>query len=112
MVVNKEIPEEEQQPGPLRQCNNLAESSNDRSSDAEGHDFTCKICEILWIELTDWVQCDICDEYICPKCYGKRDISADDHFFVVFASDQKYKDQISIQLSIINHAMNLSNFIH
>ena len=31
-VVNEEMPQEEQQPGPLRQCNNLAESSNDESS--------------------------------------------------------------------------------
>ena len=37
---------------------------------------TCKICKIPWIELTEkcgnWVQCAICDEYICPKRYDKR----------------------------------------
>ena len=32
-VVNKELPHEEQQPGPMRQCNNLSESSNDESSE-------------------------------------------------------------------------------
>ena len=54
MVVNKEIPEEEQQPSPWRQCNNFAESSNDESSDEEeDYGITCKICEILWVELTD-----------------------------------------------------------
>ena len=40
-----------------------------------------KICKITWIELAEkcggWIQCDICDEYIRPRCYGKRDISAD-----------------------------------
>ena len=64
----------------------MAESPNDESSDKEEDDgTTCKTCKIPWIEQTekcrDWVQCDICDEYICPKCYDKRDISADDDFF-------------------------------
>ena len=81
------------QSGKLRQCNILTESSNDESSDEEEDDgTTCKICEIPWIELTeecgDWVECNICKEYICPKCYDKRDIYAD--FFVVFATDPKY----------------------
>ena len=45
MVVNKEIPEEEQQP---------KQQSNDESSDEEeDYGITRKICEILWIELTD-----------------------------------------------------------
>ena len=45
MVFNKEIPEEEQQP---------KQQSNDESSDEEeDYGITCKICEILWIELTD-----------------------------------------------------------
>ena len=95
MVVNEEIPQEEQQPGPSWQCKNLAELSNDESSvEEEGDGTTCSICKILWVELMekcgDWVQCDICDEYICPKCYDKRDISADDDFFVAFTSDHKY----------------------
>ena len=59
-VFNEEIPQEEQQPGPSRQCNNLAESLNDESSN-EDADTTCKIFRIPWIELTekcgDWVQC-------------------------------------------------------
>ena len=38
----------------------------------------------------DSVPCDICDEYICPKCYDKRNIPADADFFVVFALDHKY----------------------
>ena len=80
MAVNKETPQEEQHPGPSRQCNNLAESSNGESSDEED-DGTCKICKIPWVELTekcgDWVQCNICDECICLKCYGNIDISAD-----------------------------------
>ena len=67
----------------MRQYSNSSESSNDESCDEEEDDgTTCKICKIHWIELTercgDWVQCDICDEYICPKCYDERDISADD----------------------------------
>ena len=61
----------------------MAESSNDESSDEEDDGTTCKICEIPWIELTekfgDCMMCDICD-----------DISADDFFFVVIASDHKY----------------------
>ena len=63
----------------------MVESSNDESSDEEEDDgTTCKICKIPWIELTekreDWVQCDMYDEYIFPKCYDKADISADDDF--------------------------------
>ena len=84
-VTNLVITQEKQQPGPWHQCNNSAESSNDESRDEEKDDSpTCKICKIHWIELTekcgDGVQCDICDEYICPKCYEKRDISDDDDF--------------------------------
>ena len=92
-AVNEEIPQEKQQLGPWRQCNNLAESSNDDSSDEEDDDTPCKICKVPSIEITDkckdWIQCDICDEFICPKCYDKRNISADDDFFVVFPSDHK-----------------------
>ena len=51
MIVNEEIPQEEQQTGTSRQCNNLAESSNDESSEDEEDDgTTCKICKIPWIE--------------------------------------------------------------
>ena len=39
-AVNEEIPQEEQQPGPLRQCNNLAKSSNDETTDEEEEDFS------------------------------------------------------------------------
>ena len=50
-VFNEEITQEELgRTFPLRQCNNLAETSNDESSD-EKYDHTCKICKILWIEL-------------------------------------------------------------
>ena len=64
----------------MRQCKNLAESSNGESNDEEDDGtITCKVCKIPPIVLAekygDWVQCDICDEYICPK-----DISADDEF--------------------------------
>ena len=40
MVANEEIPQEEQQPGPSLQCNNLTDSSNDESSDEEEDDGT------------------------------------------------------------------------
>ena len=84
-IVNEEIPPEEQQPGPSRECNNLAKSSNDESSDEEDDNTTCKTCKIRWIELMEkceeWVQWDICDEYICTKSYGDRNISTDDDFF-------------------------------
>ena len=78
--------QEEQQPSLSPQNNNLDESLNDESGDEEEDDgITYKFCKIPWIELTkkwgDCVQCDICDQYICPKCYDKRDISADDDFF-------------------------------
>ena len=51
---------------PSWQCKNLVESSNDESSvDEEDNGTTCKICKILWIELTkkcgDWFPGDICD---------------------------------------------------
>ena len=45
-VVNEEVPQEEQQLGRSQQCSNLAESSNDESSDGEGDDTTCKMCKI------------------------------------------------------------------
>ena len=87
-VVNEEIPQEERQPGPLRQRNNLAESSNDESSDDKGDGTIRKICKIPWLEMTEkcgyWVQSEIWDEYICLKGYEKRDISTTDNFFVVF----------------------------
>ena len=48
--ASEEISQEEQQPRPLRQCNNLAKSSNDESSHKEEDDgTTCKICKIPWI---------------------------------------------------------------
>ena len=44
-----------------------------------------KFARSPWIELTvkcrDWVQCVICDEYICLKCYDKANISADANLF-------------------------------
>ena len=75
-VFNKEI-EEEEQPSPSRQSNNFTESSNDESTNEEEDDgTTCNICYIPWIKLTgkceDWVQCDACDEYVCPKRSDKR----------------------------------------
>ena len=79
-IVDEKIPQEEKQPDPSQQCNNLPESSNEDSSDEEKNDgTTCKIFKIPRIKLKekcgDWVQCDICDEYIVPKCYEKRDIN-------------------------------------
>ena len=53
-VIYEEISQEEQQPDPLRQCNNLAKPSKIE-------------------KCADWVQCDICDEYISPKSYDKRE---------------------------------------
>ena len=51
-AVSEEIPQEEQQPGTLRQCNSLAKSLNDESSDEDEDDGTaCKICKIPWIKL-------------------------------------------------------------
>ena len=66
-VVNEKIPQEDQQPGPSQQCNNLAKSSNGESSNEEDDGTTFIICKIPWTELTekcgDWAQCAICDEY-------------------------------------------------
>ena len=46
-AFDEEIPQEEQQPGPLRQCNNLVESLNDESIDEKEDDRTTfKICKI------------------------------------------------------------------
>ena len=51
-VDNEEIPQEEQQRGPLQQFYKFSESLNDESSDEEGnYCTTCKICKIPWIEL-------------------------------------------------------------
>ena len=57
----------------------------------------------------DWVQYDtVCGEYICPNCYDKRDISADNNFFVAFALEHGYYGQVSIQLSTraLNYIIN------
>ena len=74
----------------MQQFDRIIESSHEDEDDGT----TCNSCNIPWIELTekygDWVQYDICDEYICPKCCDKRDITADDDFSVVSASDHKY----------------------
>ena len=45
-VVSEEILQEEQQPDPFRRCNNLAESSNNESSDVEDDHTTCMIYKI------------------------------------------------------------------
>ena len=79
MAVNEQIPQEGQQSGLSRQCNNLVKSSNIKSSDEEEDDgTTCKICKVSWVELTE--KCGDVVQYICQKCYGKRDISGDDDF--------------------------------
>ena len=75
-AVNDEIPQEKQQPGPSRIRNNLDKSSNGESSnEEESGGTTCRICQIPRIELMEkcgyWVQFDICDEYIYPKCNGR-----------------------------------------
>ena len=41
----------------------------------------------------------MCDEYICPKCYDKGDISVDD--VLVFASDHAMIMQWTYQLLLI-----------
>ena len=68
LVDSEEVPQEEKQPGPWRQYNNFARSLNHKSSDEEDVDTTCTICKIPWIEMMnkcgDWVQWDMCDEYI------------------------------------------------
>ena len=47
-VPNEEIPQEEQQPVPSRECNNLPESLKDESSDEKEHNgTTSKIFKIL-----------------------------------------------------------------
>ena len=82
---------------------NVVESLNDEISDdntqkmkfpvkdffskceEENYSTTCKICKTPSIKLMkkcgDWFQCDICEEYIWPKCYEKSDISADNDIF-------------------------------
>ena len=70
-VVNEEMPQEEEQSGPWRLCNSLTESLNGESNDEEDE---------LIVKCGDWgfSEICICDEYICPKCYEKKDISTDD----------------------------------
>ena len=85
-VVNEEIHQEEQQPGPSQECKNLAESWNDGCNvEEEDGRSTCKNCKLPWIELMEkckgWVQFDICDKYICPKCCDKIDLCAGKGFF-------------------------------
>ena len=53
----------------------FVKSSNDESSDEE-EDMMVLPAEFVPLDRTEkcegWVQCDICDEYICPKCHDKR----------------------------------------
>ena len=59
-------------------------SNNSDGILAEDHGTSCRNCKISWTELTekcrDWIQCDIGHEYICSKCYDKRNIFTDDNF--------------------------------
>ena len=51
-------------------------------SEAED-DVKCKFCPNWWASYKDkngeqWLQCDLCDEYICPKCLpGDIDLEDD-----------------------------------
>ena len=92
--VRLSMPQEEEQSGPWRLCNNLTESSNGESSDEEDDGTTCQISKIPWIELIvkcgDWVQWDIYMWWIyLPKVLWEERYF---HrwFFVVFATDHKY----------------------
>ena len=66
-IFNAQIPQEEQQSGPLWQCNNLSEFKEVDDGN------TRKIWIIPQIEMTkkygDWVQYDIYNDIICPKCH-------------------------------------------
>ena len=82
-VVNEEITQEEQQ---LGLCANATIFPNHQIMRAA-------IKKKMMVVPAKYARShgqNICDEYICPKCYRKRDIFADYDFFVVFASDRKY----------------------
>ena len=73
-IGSKKLGKEEEKEMFMAAVQQFDESSNDESSDEEKDDDTIrKISKIPWIKLTekygDWVRCDICDGYICPKCY-------------------------------------------
>ena len=84
-VVTKEIPQEEQLPCTLQECNNMAESSKDESNEEGDDGTTCKTCEIPKRELTDNVESGFNATYAI-----NISVIRDDDFFVVFASDLKY----------------------
>ena len=63
---------------------NYVSDSNSQEEDVDDGT-VCKICSFKWIDLTEnssmWVQCDICDDYICRNCYTDDDLKDDEDFY-------------------------------
>ena len=74
--------------GRCQQQKKLAELTSEpdnESSDDEDDDTSWKQCERYWFtykgkKSENWLICDLCDQYICPKCVLK-DVDLNKDFF-------------------------------
>lgn len=59
------------------------EDGNQESEDEDLDNTACILCGTLWriyIRKGTWLICDICDDYVCPKCVQKNtDLKAEFH---------------------------------
>ena len=59
------------------------EDGNQESEDEDLDNTACILCGTLWriyIPKGTWLICDICDDYMCPKCVQKNtDLKAEFH---------------------------------
>ena len=50
-----------------------------------------KICKIRWIDLTQsngsWGECDLCNDYMCLKCYNVEELNANDDYYCSVCSN-------------------------
>ena len=69
--------------------NHVSDSSSEEENVDDGTMW--KICPVKWIDLTKnggiWVQCNICDDYICPNCYRANDVKEDEDFYCSICSN-------------------------
>jgi hypothetical protein len=68
---------------PAKMVLELSDPEEEESSDEEQADALCVKCRRRWQTYKGngvWVCCDVCDEYVCPKCVPK-DTDMDDDFY-------------------------------
>ena len=68
----------------LKQMEDAKDDDEENNEGDNGEESTaCLVCGRLWKTYTkrgEWLICDICDQYVCPKCVPKE-IDYEDDFF-------------------------------